>query len=158
MKKLCWGLFALLLLFGGCKRVASDGNTSVLSGVERVESVLGGKERFSMADEAFVGTNFDLDTLGDYVVLFESDGGYGEVGLFTVKEGDTASFERAVRDYLSREEEAIRSLAALYPAEELQARLACYEEALVGREGTLVYYFALPREQAQRAKTALLAK
>lgn len=158
MKKLCWVFFIPLLIFSGCTGRTSNENIEVLSGVERVQAALGGKERFSEADNAFVTTHFDADALLDHVVLFESDGAYGELGVLHAKKGEEATLERAVRAYLSREAQAIRSLASLYPAEELEARLACYEQALVGREGALVYYFALPREEAERAKGALLSK
>ena len=158
MKKLCWMLMAILLLLGGCKGNEKVGKTEALTGVERVQSVLGGKERFTTADEAFVEANFDAGSLAFHTVLFENDGAYGEIGVFSAKDGKAVALEEAVRAYLAREAEAIRSLASLYPADELEARLSCYEKAIVGREGQLVYYFALPLEQAQRAFSAFFAK
>ena len=158
MRKFCWMLLAILLLLGGCKGKEAVGKSEALMGVERVQSVLGGKERFVVADEAFVEGNFDVDSLAFHTVLFESDGSYGELGVFSAKEGKAAALEVAVRAYLAREAEAIRTLASLYPADELEARLSCYEKAIVGREGELVYYFALPYEQAQRAFSAFFAK
>ena len=158
MRRICFVMLALLLFLGGCKGNTPREKVEVMTGVERVQSVLGGKERFAVADEAFVTANFDPDSLAQHTVLFESDGAYGELGIFSAKDGKAVALEQAVRAYLAREAEAIRSLASLYPADELQARISCYEEAIVGREGEIVYYFALPREQAQRALAALFEK
>ena len=69
-----------------------------------------------------------------------------------------SGFKESLRDYLRNEQEALSSLAELYPAEELEERLALYENATVGSEGMLVYYFVLDKKETQKALEALTGR
>lgn len=155
MKRLAIFIVALLFLFVSCQN--KETKIESLSGeAERVMAALGGKERFIVADEDFVISNFETagESFGATVCLLRE--GVGEFGLFLLPDAKSAAnFLVLVQKYLANEGDAIRSLAALYPAEELEKRLATYDKALVGKKGTLVYYFALPEEEAEIAIAAL---
>ncbi len=151
MKRVMFLMLALSLLLFGCRSKLTDGKSEVMSDAVQIQDVLGGKERFDVADEDFVATSFEDRVFEESAVYFVRDG-FGEFGAFLLPSAaEAAAFEGTVRTYLAREAEAIRSLAALYPAEELEARLACFEGASILRRGAAVYYFALPREDISLA-------
>ncbi len=151
MKQMLFLVLIISLLLVGCRGKVADGKSEIASDVTEIQEVLGGKERFDAADEDFVATSFEDRAFEERGVYFMRDG-FGEFGAFLLPSAaEAAAFEGTVRAYLAREAEAIRSLAALYPAEELEARLACFDEASVVRRGAAVYYFALPREDTSRA-------
>ncbi len=148
-------LLALLLLLGGCTREARSDEAELEASAAKVLESLGGKERFLRADDDFTEMNFSADYIEERAVYLAEDG-IGEWGLFSLR--DTAQ-SRACRemlaDYLENERAAIESLAALYPADELQERLALYQNAQVGADGALVWYFALPASESNLALRAL---
>lgn len=155
MKRMILLALSISLLLVGCGRKATDGKKEITSDVAEIQAVLGGKERFDEADEDFIATSFEDRAFEEQGVYFMCDG-FGEFGTFLLPSAaEAAAFEGAVRAYLDREAEAIRSLAALYPAEELEARLACFDDAKILRRGAAVYYFALPREDMNRAVRAV---
>ena len=50
------------------------------------------------------------------------------------------------------------TVALTAPAEELETRLSRYQNALVGSEGMLVYYFVLDQKDTKKAFTALTGR
>lgn len=157
MKRTLIVLLLISLLLVGCSEKTADGKSEVESDVARIQDVLGGNARFEKADEDFIATSFEDRSFEEQHVCFVRDG-FGEFGVFLLPSAaEAAAFEGTVRGYLDREAEAIRSLAALYPAEELQERLSCFEDAKILRHGAAVYYFALPREEAARAARVIEA-
>ena len=154
MKRMIFFLLGISLLLVGCSGKVTDGKSEVTSNVAQIQEVLGGKERFEAADEDFIATSFEERAYEERAVYFERDG-FGEFGVFVLPStAEAAAFEKTVQSYLAREAEAIRSLAALYPADELEERLYCFENAGVVRRGSAVYYFALSREEQTRAMRA----
>ena len=155
MKRVLFLMLACSLLLCGCKDGIKDGKSEVASDVARIWEVLGGKDQFEEADADFIATSFEDRTYRERIVCFRREG-FGEFGAFLLPSAaEAVAFEGSVKRYLSREAEAIRSLASLYPAEELEERLACYDEAKVLRRGAAVYYVALPRAEADRAMQAV---
>ena len=155
MKRAMFLLLALVALLVSCQKETPH-VTSLEGEAERVMASIGGKERFLVADEDFVTSNFATTvTPLSATVCFLREGA-GEFGLFLLPDGKSAAAQLLVVEaYLQTEGEALRSLAALYPTGELEARLSLYEKALVGKKGALVYYFALPTAEAERAIAAL---
>ncbi len=155
MKKILIFALIVLLTFGGCKRAELPVTRSFAQEVARVEEALGGAERFLVADADFSATNFGAEYITERAVCFSQDG-IGEWGLFLLSDTAHANECKAMlRDYLNTEKEAIESLAALYPADELQERLALYKNAAVGSDGTLVWYFALDKDARTLAEQAI---
>ena len=156
VKRIFCLLICLSLFFCACQ--GEKESTSSLSGaVRRVQNALGGKENFYEADEDFIADNFgELPYVQEAKVFLGSGEMTQEFGIFRLTDRQKASeLKMILKDYLSAEKEALTSLSALYPAEELSARLSAYEEAHVGSEGMLVYYFVLERTQAKMALEAL---
>ena len=97
---------------------------------------------YFVADEDFVATNFGChDYLVSAKVYLSKSGDGREFGFFELTDREySVQMQQIIKDYLASEEQSIRSLAALYPADELQARLARFAKATVASEGVLVYY------------------
>lgn len=98
---------------------------------------------FVRADSDFVSTNFGTpEYLEEAAVYYTRNGDGTEFGFFRLSNMKyTADMEEKIRDYLKSEREAVASLAALYPAEELSTRLSRFDGATVGTAGNTVYYF-----------------
>ncbi len=135
MKRLFILMTLLLLILSGCGRSepeASDIRTLLMQK----------PEDYFTADEDFIKTNFGLPHYVKTAEVYLSRAGDGrEIGFFLLT--DTAYCEQQllqIRDYLASEEESVRALAALYPADELQARLERFQHAKVGCSDRLVYY------------------
>ena len=139
MKKLLLLLLPLLLLFFACKP------QSPAAGLEEAKMSLFSKsplQDFTRADEDFIATNFGPpDYVQDHAVYLAQG---CEAGFFTLKsDSDRAKMEKVIRAYLTRELEAAEGLAALYPSEEMQARVDRLKKAQVGGTNTFVYYLVL---------------
>lgn len=156
MKRFLLCILPLLLLLGGCHRAPQAAVDTLEERVERIEGALG-KERFLQADEDFIETNLqEAHCMENGAIYLADQGDFGEWGVFQLKDAsDAARFKQSLRSYLDEEYEAIRSLAELYPAEELEQRLAIYRDAVIGGKGAFVYYFALGKRQNADAIAAL---
>lgn len=158
MKRL-YSLFFLLILLCGCQR-SSAADLSLSDALQRVQNALGGKEGFTLADEDFTALNFGTpEYLEGSTICFDSGSDTREIGIFRLSDRRRAQeMKEKVREYLETEQKALASLAHLYPAEELEERLARYQRATVGSEGMLVYYFVLDEKDAQKALSALTGR
>ena len=140
-----------------CACCKTEDTPDLPAALSRVQENLGGENAFLTADEDFITTNFgEADHLTQGRVCFDADGATREIGLFLLDDrGKTAEFEQKVREYLATEAEALAALSALYPAGELESRLALYKNATVGSRGAMVYYFVLDPEDTRKALAAL---
>ncbi len=159
MKKGCILMLALLLLFCACSRAeALEGTLG--AAISRVQNAISSTADFVMADEDFTADHIGApDFLEESAVCFGTEGKTREFGVFRLTDrSKAAEFKKSLRAYLNNEKEALSSLAALYPADELAERLALYENATVGSEGMLVYYFVLDKKETQKALEALTGR
>lgn len=159
MKKRCIFLLALLLLLPSCNR-ASAIEESLSAAVKRIQNAIADDKDFILADEDFTADNIGTPAyLAESAVCFGTEGKSREFGVFRLSDRTKAGeFKESLRDYLKNEREALSSLADLYPAEELEERLELYENATVGSEGMLVYYFVLDKKETQKALEALTGR
>lgn len=138
--KTIWILLSLCLLFSACATQPKelDLQAAAQRTMESYEA-----NAFVRADEDFVATNFGTpEYLEEAAVYYTQNGDGTEFGFFRLSDAKyTAEMERLIRDYLASERESVEALAALYPAEELQARLARFDSVTVGAVGNTVYYF-----------------
>ena len=138
MKKLCF-LCALCLCFAACGRESAD------MGVEEAaERVMAEYERnaFVRADEDFMEANFGApDYVTESAVYYAQNGDDTEFGFFRLSDAKYgADMEKIIQTYIQSERESVEALAALYPAEELSARLARFDGATVNTVGLTTYY------------------
>lgn len=159
MKKGCILLIAFLLLFSACSRAEALSGT-LDAAILRVQNAISSTAEFVMADEDFTADHIGTpEFLEEGAVCFGAEGKTREFGVFRLTDRTKAAeFKRRLRAYLEKEKEAISSLAELYPADELAERLALYENATVGSEGMLVYYFVLDQKETERALEALTGR
>ena len=161
VKRIFLCLTAVFCLAGAlCACRKTEDTPDLPTALARVQEALGGEETFIAADDDFVATNFGEPAhLSQSRVCFDAGGAAREIGLFLLDDpAEAAGFEKKIRAYLETEAEALASLAALYPAGELENRLALYKNAAVGSRGALVYYFVLDHNDAQKALAALAEK
>ena len=138
MKRFLCFCLGIVLLVGCAKEQASvDIEAVAHKMIEASENIT-----FVRADEDFVKTNFGTpDYLTEVVVYYAERGDGTEFGFFRVSDAmHVAEMEQTVLEYLTTERAAVESLAALYPAEELNARLARFQHAKTGARDTVVYY------------------
>ncbi len=159
MKKGCILLLSLLLLFSSCNR-ASAIDQPIFTVVERIQNAIADTKDFILADEDFTTDNIGSPSyLEESAICFGTEGKTREFGVFRLSDRSKAGeLKESLRIYLQKEREALSSLAELYPAEELEQRLALYENATVGSEGILVYYFVLDQKETAKALEALTGK
>ena len=159
MKKCCVLFLALLLLFSGCAR-AEAAKQTLSAAVSRIQNAISNVGDFVTAEEDFTADHIGSPAyLEEGVVCFGAEGKTREFGLFRLTDRTKAAeFKESLRTYLQNEREALSSLAELYPAEEIEERLALYENATVGSEGMLVYYFVLDKKETQKALEALTGR
>ncbi len=139
MKKI-WMLLSICLLFSACATQPKE--LDLQAAAQRVMESYEANA-FVRADEDFVATNFGTpEYLEEAAVYYTKNGDGTEFGFFRLSDARyTADMEQALKDYLASERESVEALAALYPAEELQARLARFDGATVGAKGDTAYYF-----------------
>ena len=159
MKKCCILFLACLLLFSACTR-AEAAKQTLSAVVARIQNAISAVSDFVTADEDFTADHIGAPAyLEESVVCFGAEGKTREFGIFRLTDRSKAGeFKEALRTYLKNEREALSSLSELYPAEELEERLALYENATVGNEGMLVYYFVLDKKETQKALDALTGR
>ncbi len=159
MKKGCILLLAFVLLFSSCARAEALGQ-SLSAAVSRIQNAISSVGDFVAAEEDFTADHIGSpDYLEEGVVCFGTEGKPREFGVFRLSDRSKAGeFKESLRTYLENEREALSSLAELYPAEEIEERLALYENATVGSEGMLVYYFVLDKKETDKALEALTGR
>ncbi|MBR6727448.1 MAG: hypothetical protein IKM08_04590 [Clostridia bacterium] len=143
MKRLSF-LCVLFLLLTSCGRAQAQ--SAAQAAKDALQTY--GAEDFFAADGDFIKTNFgEPDFLKEGVVYLSRANDGREFGFFELTDARyREEMLTLIRDYLASEEQSVRSLAALYPADDLQARLARFEQAAVGADGTLVYYCLVDRK------------
>ena len=159
MKKGCVLLLAFVFLLSSCNRVAAIEQTLSVA-VTRIQNAISDVKDFVLADEDFTADNIGSPAyLAESAVCFGAEGKSREFGVFRLSDRTKAAeFKQSLRIYLQNEREALSSLAHLYPAEELEERLSLYENATVGSEGMLVYYFVLDQKETEKALEALTGR
>ena len=159
MKKGCILILALLLLFTACARTEALEQT-LSAAVSRIQNAISDAKDFVTADEDFTADHIGAPPyLEEGVVCFGTEGKTREFGVFRLADrSKAAEFKESLRTYLQNEQQALSSLAQLYPAEEIEERLALYQNATVGSEGMLVYYFVLDPKETDRALEALTGR
>ena len=152
MKKLLLMISLLALCLTGC------GDKAVTRTPEELASaVLDGLNgaAFTRADADYVENSFDFEKTPDAYALYFGEEFGVEFGVFAFTDSATARKEaKRIDDYLAREEQSVRDLAALYPAAELSARLARYQDASVRVKGNTVAYFLLSETDRTAAEAA----
>ena len=146
MKRLFLLVFALTLLLAGCSRQSREPH-SFEKMVSDISSTYGEEKGFTRADRDFVETNFGTPSCVRESAVFLSD--TGEIGIFYLSDAKYATdIKESIEAYLAIEREAVVSLAELYPADELSARLARFDSARVDAVGNIVYYYMLDAKEA----------
>ena len=159
MKKSCILLLVLLLLLSSCNRASAIEQT-LSTTVSRIQNAIADNKNFVLADADFTADNIGSPAyLKESAVCFGAEGKPREFGVFRLSDRTKAiEFKESLRTYLENEREALSSLAHLYPTEELTERLSLYENATVGSEGMLVYYFVLDEKETKIALEALTGR
>ncbi|MBE6594513.1 MAG: hypothetical protein E7644_01805 [Ruminococcaceae bacterium] len=152
MKRALVLLLLLLLSLVGCQQArAADITPRELAA--RLTRALQ-EEPFTAADADYIESNFPtLDA--DGAVYFGNDDDICEFGVFLLKNTAADEAQRILRAYIQTEREALESMAALYPSEELQERLACYRNAHVSANGGYAYYFIMEEDEMAEARAVI---
>jgi hypothetical protein len=151
-------LLFLFLLLTGCH---GGGDEEPRVGAEETVRViltaLDEEDEFHPADPDYLENCFAFEAAPtDAAIFFGEEYGI-EIGVFFFADAATAKASLpAVREYLATEEQSVRDLAALYPAEELRARLFRYENAVVLQKGRTVAYFLLEEDDRATAERTFL--
>ena len=154
MKRFLWILMVFSLFLTGCGKQATTQTPDALSAaiLEHLPDM-----KFTPCDGDYVENGFDFAEFPTaYALCFGEEFGM-EIGVFSFEnQGAAWAGAEAVKAYLAREEQAVRDLSALYPANELTARLSRYQSATVHVRGNTVAYFLLPDTARTTAETAFL--
>ena len=151
MKKVFLLLPCLLLLLPSC----GAKNITPELGAQRVLQAWDAP--FLCADEDFIQSNFAaMPPFGKATVYLSEQNDGTEFGFFEITDvKNVAAAQAAIRDYIASEREQVLSLAALYPGDELNARLARYDAAEIGATGNTAYYFIGDKDAVRAACRAL---
>lgn len=143
MKRFLLFCLVMLLLLVSCSRESEISFDALHQGV----ATHYGEQGFLRADPDFTESNFGKpDFLSDSAVFLSER---GEIGIFSLNDpARAAEMLTLVNDYLALEQRSVIELAALYPADELEARLARFENAQSGAIGSVVYYSLLDEKDA----------
>ncbi len=153
MKRFLIILLTLAALLAACERAPRDVDIEALGNT--VVGALDDGTVLTLADDDFAEVNLTCDDELDACRIYLGE--TGEVGVLRLcEDGNAATVEAAVKKYLESEIRSTTSLLELYPSEVLEERLAHYQNATVIHRGRYVCYFALPREENEKAKNALL--
>lgn len=156
MKRFVLFLLLFTLLFAGCTKREKGAPAADLV-ADSVIDALHGEARFHAADADYTEMSFDFAPLPTESALYFGEEFGVEIGVFSFESAAAAERGAAtIKNYLSREADAVRDLAALYPADELTARLARYAHATVLVEGNTAAYFLLPDTERPLAEEAFL--
>jgi hypothetical protein len=154
MKKLLCILPFFLLLCACSDTVngSPDPHTAARAVIEACEEA-----SFIRADTDFVSTNFqDLPRTEEAIIYCAENNDGTEIGLFFLSDReDISRTEALIREYIDSERRQATALASLYPGEELNARLARYDNAKVGHRGVLVFYVIGDQAFVQQTMKAL---
>ena len=142
MKRLCL-ILPLLLLLGGCHTTSA---TTLTQAEDAALRTVAGE--FRLADEDFIAASFpDMPPFTQAKVYLAASGDGQEFGFFELEDVQSApQAATAIRAYLDSEAEAVRALAALYPADELTQRLARFARARIEQNGRLISYYLTDHE------------
>jgi hypothetical protein len=144
-------LLPLFLLLLGCQRAAAD----VFEPQDLTAELLAKLEdanELTKADDDYLETN--LPTLAGKGVVYFGEDDICELGVFRLKSTAAANDAlSSIRAYIAEEREVLLSLAALYPSDDMNERLWCYDHAKAERAGTLVYYFIMDAESLSAAES-----
>ena len=152
MKRLFTVLLALTLLFTACGREEKDADINTVA--ETVLGAIENAEELTLADEDYAETSLSCDDEIDECKIYLGEA--REIGILRLEEdGNAAVAEKAIKEYLKNEASATTSLLELYPSEVLEERLTHYENATIAQKGRYICYFALPKAEAEKAKSAL---
>ena len=138
MKKL-FLLLPLLLILCACAQKP----TVTLAKVEATALSSYGANDYFLADEDYATASFPEARHVKNARIYLSKGNDGrEFGIFELTDSRYISETvGAIRTYLENEEQAVRSLAALYPAEELAARLRRLDRVRIECTGNVISYY-----------------
>lgn len=153
MRMLCL-LLAILCLLPSCAPKEPTPDTVA----ERMEAY--GTAALRRADEDFVRTNFGAADRWETADVYLSAAGDGtEIGIFWLTDvAHTEEMKATVREYMESERRSVESLAALYPGEELDRRLARFEHAVIESQGRMVYYILADEDQQRELLSALKSR
>ena len=154
MKKIC-ALLTLCLLLTACSKTPSSLTADTAS---RVALEACGENNYFRADADFIETNFGQALyLQDSAVYLASNGDGTEFGFFELTDTQYRDeMTAAIRAYLASEEQSVRALSALYPADDLQERLQRFQNVTIGAKGNVVYYFLTDGALSKKAVEAVL--
>lgn len=138
MKKLCL-LFPLLLLLCACAQKP----TVTLAKVEAAALSSYGADDYFLADGDYVTASFpDARHLKHARIYLSKENDGREFGIFELSDSRYISETvGAIRRYLENEEQSVRSLASLYPAAELAARLNRLDRVRIECAGNVISYY-----------------
>ena len=152
MKRICL-LLVLFLAFSACGKHPNE-----LTAAKASNATLEvcGENDYFRADEDFIETNFgQAPYWQDSAVYLSNRNDGSEFGFFELTDIQYRDeMIAAIRAYLASEEQSVRALATLYPADDLKARLDRFEKATVGAAHNVVYYFLTDVALAQKAERA----
>ena len=145
-----------LLLFVACER--REPTMSAKEVATRLLSVISNPDELYPADADFAQINFTAAAACCDVQIYleNTNGSLREVGVFRLQnDADATLVKNEIREYLRDEQEAIRSLAHLYPGTALEENLMRYETAAVEQEGSYIVYLVLGETDLVSARAAL---
>lgn len=151
MKRLLPILLLLALLLPACARKESAPSIDAVT--DAVLNEIEGADTLTLADEDYAETNLSCEDELEECKIFLGE--TREIGILRLDDdANAAMIEKSIKEYLQNETSSITSLLALYPSEVLEERLTHYENATVIQKGRYICYFALPRAEAEKAKSA----
>ena len=153
MKRVLSMLCLCLLFLGGCQRTRAVTATPQELAA-RVTEALQDEMPFTAADEDYIDSNFE-GLSGKGAVYFGDGDDVCEFGVFLLEGTAKSTALSILRAYITTETEALASMAALYPSEELQERLLCYQNAYVGENQGYIYYLVMDEDEMITARAVL---
>ena len=152
MKRYLLCMIALPLFCCACTNKVKDTDINTVTGA--VWEALDTREEYTEADADFIKTNLMLENEIEEGRIYLGDG--KEIGIFKLQNGVEAEIaEQAMKEYLTNEANSFSTLLDLYPDEGLEEKLAHYKGATIAHKGRYVCYFVLPKDEAEKAKSAL---
>ncbi len=151
MKRFLIIVCALSVLFCACKRENSQPTIGEVS--DAVIGALSGSENFTLADDDYAESNFNIDEETDDERIYIDEG--REIGIFRLEDGGNATVaEQGIRAYLEGEKSSLASLASLYPSEALAEKLQRYQNATIVKKGRYICYLILDETETTAAQMA----
>ncbi len=141
-------LLGIIVLLCGCgNRKDMTVDLTMKDIQDKLNNIKRHGEQFTPADEDFLELNFE-NIHGEKAIFWSEEGAIFEWGIFCFDDmGDKQEALPILENYLTKEEEALRAMEALYPSEDLSARRIAFEEAVVnGFRNCLYYIVGKPQE------------